>query len=515
MTERRSVGKSRRSGGGNLTPARTATPSPSRPALLDPRSGERWPHRSPGSDRAWNRPGYGSGCGCGEERGRRGSCRDEGTRSLRIKPASRVVRNWVLVVLALGLGAAFAHPTDAEARTHHHRRAPRARFVAPALIVPDSARDTTRTALETEIDRIVKEAGGTMGVSIVHLESGERIVRNGDQRYPMASVFKVPIALRLLHRVDQGEISLGDTVQVRTSDLRTGSGRIAARHPRGGRMTLLELFDGMLTESDNTASDFLLRVAGGPGAVTARIRDLGVRDVRVDRSEVQMAFDYYGVTDAPPDSLWNPTVLAKLMNGSPYVIRKQTATAFLEDPRDTATPTGMTDLLQRLWAGQALSAANTALLIDTMEHCRTGPGRLPALLPAGTRVAHKTGTWSSTDGVTAALNDVGIISLPGDGGHLAIAVLVKGSRRSNGRMERCIAHTARAAWDRWAPLQSELASLPVPAALPVTTAADAADATGATDAKKSAGEETIGAPEAPVLEESAPVPPDPQSSIHP
>lgn len=438
----------------------------------------------------------------------------KGPRVLRSKEASRVLRSLMLLALALGLGAELARPTDAAARTRRHRRAPRARFVAPALIVPDSARDTTRTALEAEIDRIVKEAGGTMGIAIVHLESGERIVRNGDQRYPMASVFKVPIALRLLHRVDQGEISLGDTVLLRSSDLRTGSGRIAARHPRGGRLTLLDLFEAMLTESDNTASDFLLRVAGGPGAVTARVRDLGVRDVRVDRSEVQMAFDYYGVTDAPPDSLWNPTVLAKLMNGSPYAIRKQTATAFLEDPRDTATPTGMTDLLQHLWAGQALSVANTALLIDTMEQCQTGPGRLPALLPAGTRVAHKTGTWSSTDGVTAALNDVGIISLPGDGGHLAIAVLVKGSRRSNGRMERCIAHAARAAWDRWAPLQSELAGLPVPAAPPAATAADASDATDATDGK-SAGAVTTGAPEAPVIEESAPVPPDPQSSIHP
>ena len=376
----------------------------------------------------------------------------------------------MLLALVAVAGGEVLGPADAEARTRRHRRRLHGRYVAPAIVVADSARDTTRTALEAAIDRAVKEAGGTMGVSAVHLETGERIVRNGDQRYPLASVFKVPIALRLLQRVDQGEICLGDTVQLRPSDLRTGSGRIAARHPRGGHMTLLELFEAMLIESDNTASDFLLRVAGGPGAVTARVRELGVHDVRVDRSEVHMAMDYYGVTELPPESEWNPTVLAKLMNGSAYAVRKQTATAFLDDPRDTATPTGMTDLLQRIWAGQALSAANTALLVDTMERCRTGPGRIPGQMPWGTRIAHKTGTWSSTDGITAALNDVGIVSLPGNGGHLAIAVLVKGSRRSNGRIERSIANAARAAWDRWAPLQSELLALGLPVAPPPKTA---------------------------------------------
>ncbi len=388
-----------------------------------------------------------------------------------------VIRRVAIALVCGWLAHDLLAVPSAEARTRHRRHytrsrtTPYVRSTALAALFPDAARDTTRATLEAIVDRAATEAGGVAGVAIVHLETGERVVRAPDERFPMASTYKVAIALRLLQRVDAGEISLGDTVLLRRSDLRTGSGRISARHPNGGRMTLLELFRAMLTESDNSASDFLLRVAGGPGAVTARVHDLGARELRVDRPEVRMAFDYYGLTSTPPESTWTTAVLSKLMNGSPYPVRKQAAADFLLDPRDTTTPVAMTDLLARLSSGAALSAASTTLLLDTMEQCETGPGRIPAYLPAGVRVAHKTGTWSSTDGITAALNDVGILTLPGNGGHVAIAMFVKGSRRSNGRIERCIARVARAAYDHWAPFPAAAetvvpnfaAQMPVPA----------------------------------------------------
>jgi beta-lactamase class A len=357
-------------------------------------------------------------------------------------------RNWAPTVIGVGLALGVllaSHPADA-ARRRSARQA-----VAAVPPAGDALRDTTLEALAESVERIAAEAGGTAGVAILHLETGERYVRHADARFPMASVYKIPIALRLLQRVDAGEVSLADTVRLRPSDLRTGSGRIAARHLGGARLTLFDLLEAMIVDSDNTASDFLLRVAGGPAAVTARMRDLGVHDIRVDRAEIQMAFDYYGVESPPPDSTWTPTVLSALQNESPYAVRKHTAVAFLDDPRDTTTPAAMIDLLARVWAGDALSTASTTLLLDVMERCATGPGRIPGLLPGETRVAHKTGTWSSTDGITAALNDVGIVTLPGGRGHLAIAVLVKGSRRNNGRIERCIARIARVAYDRWVP----------------------------------------------------------------
>ena len=70
-------------------------------------------------------------------------------------------------------------------------------------------------------------------------------------------------------------------------------------------------------------------------------------------------------------------------------------------------------------------------------------------LPAGTVVAHKTGTSGTTDGITAATNDVGLVTLP-DGRHLAVAVFVADARGDELAREGAIASLARAAWDAWA-----------------------------------------------------------------
>src|SRR5579872_7538592 len=92
-------------------------------------------------------------------------------------------------------------------------------------------------------------------------------------------------------------------------------------------------------------------------------------------------------------------------------------TRFLKDERDTASPDAMTALLAKFERGEALKPVSTELLRDLMERSATGPNRLKGQLPAGTVVAHKTGTWGD-----AAMNDVGIITLPGGKGHVAIAV---------------------------------------------------------------------------------------------
>ncbi len=77
-----------------------------------------------------------------------------------------------------------------------------------------------------------------------------------------------------------------------------------------------------------------------------------------------------------------------------------------------------------------------------------GPRRIPGLLPAGTRVAHKTGTSRTLGGLTRATNDVGIVLLP-DARHLAVAVFVADSQADEATREGVIARVARAAWDRW------------------------------------------------------------------
>jgi beta-lactamase class A len=207
-----------------------------------------------------------------------------------------------------------------------------------------------------------------------------------------------------------------------------------------------ELLELALELSDNSASDMLLRVAGGPPAVNAHLRALGISGIRVDRPEGAISLDYHGVADPPPPEEWTRATFALVLGEVPSAEQDSAAVAFLRDPRDTATPDAVADLLVCVLRGNTLADSSTALLLDMMSRAVTGPHRLKWQLPPGTPVAHKTGTWG-----TAAVNDVGLITLPGEAGHLAIAVFVKGSNRGETRIEHTIGRIARAAYDHWAP----------------------------------------------------------------
>jgi len=323
------------------------------------------------------------------------------------------------------------------------------RFVAKLLglavilqcVVAAQTSDASLKRLEREIARISKIAGGTVGVSAIHIESGRRTSLNGDERFPMASSYKVPIAVQLLIRVDQGEIKLDQMIEIKQSDLHPGSGTLTSLFNKPGlALSVRNLLELMLLISDNSATDIVLRLAGGPAAVTARMRSIGIEGINVDRPTVRVIADWIGM-DLPPEDKWSPDLFAT----APATVKSEDRAAagkkFEADRRDTSTPNAMADLLVRIYRKELLKADSAELLVDIMRRCRTGEARLKGILPEGTEVAHKTGTIGGTT------NDVGVITLPDGAGHVAIAVFVKSSEKDIAQRERAIAEVARAAHD--------------------------------------------------------------------
>jgi hypothetical protein len=113
-----------------------------------------------------------------------------------------------------------------------------------------------------------------------------------------------------------------------------------------------------------------------------------------------------------------------------------------------ATPNAAVMLLRDLNEGNGISEANRSVLLKILADTTTGPKRIKGMLPAGTTVAHKTGTSGTKNGITAATNDIGIITLP-NGKHIAIAVFVSDSSADEKTREAVIAKIAKAVWDRW------------------------------------------------------------------
>ncbi|MGH7445192.1 MAG: serine hydrolase, partial [Longimicrobiales bacterium] len=276
-----------------------------------------------------------------------------------------------------------------------------------------AARTTTRgsdpdlSRLAAEIGRLADESGGVMGVGALHLETGRAVLLNAADRFPMASSYKVPIAVQLLTRVDAGAVRLDSMIVVEPGDIHPGSGVISDLFDDPGViLSVRNLIELMLLISDNSATDLVLRTAGGGAAVTQRMAELGVSGIRVDRPTVDLIGDFVGVRGLPADHDVTEARWRELARAVSEAAQDSAAVAFDLDPRDTSTPEGMLELLEMIWRGEAVGGESTELLLDIMTRSTTGGARIRGLLPPDVEVAHKTGTIGGTT------NDVGIITLP-------------------------------------------------------------------------------------------------------
>ena len=297
--------------------------------------------------------------------------------------------------------------------------------------------------LEATIARIVGRARGRVGVGLVHLESGAALNVRGDERFPMASVVKLPIVIEVLAQVAERRLSLDREVVLTASDIRPCC-TLERRHPAGGTSRMVgELVELAIIESDNTAADALLKVVGGPEVVERRMRGYGFKGININRYEGQLLLDMAGVVGAPPPEEWTVDLQRRLVADVDRDALNKGRAQYLSDERDTATPNDTVLLLNRLLFGNLLPERQTEFLLNLMMATRTGPRRIKDQLPPDVVVAHKTGTTA------VVINDVGIISLPADskiGGHVALAVYVADGAGIRA-MERTIAQISAAAFE--------------------------------------------------------------------
>ncbi len=232
---------------------------------------------------------------------------------------------------------------------------------------------------------------------------------------PMQSVFKFPLAVTVLHQVEAGKLALDQKIHYLPSDriLPGTHSELMKKYPDGNvDVPLAELLQLSISESDNVATDILLRTVGGPAAVNEYIASLGVIGLHIEDGEAGLNRD--------PQAQF----------------------------RNYFEPAGAVVLLQLIGGPQTpLNSEHTALLLGWMEHTSAGNERIGGKLPRGTVVAHKTGSSGTHDGVTAATNDIGLIMLP-DGRKLAIAIFLSNSREDDEKRDAIIASLAKDAYDK-------------------------------------------------------------------
>jgi beta-lactamase class A len=299
-------------------------------------------------------------------------------------------------------------------------------------------RSADLSALRAQIERIIPKARGQVGVAIKHVESGTELMINADQTYPMASTYKVPILVELFYQREAGKLALSDRIEVTASDVHPGGTIALLLDGPGLQMSIHNLINLMMRVSDNSAADILLSRVGAAN-VTARMRSLGLDKIRVDRSTLEMILDQEGLDFAANGKL----PLVQLRERLDAVDAQTAARAnerFNSTEKDVATPRQMTLLLDKIHKGEIVSREASDEIIEFMNHSMIGQTRIPALLPDGTRVVHKTGT------ISGSTNDTGIIFLP-DGRHLLMTIFTKDARAPAAERERVIAEISRFAYD--------------------------------------------------------------------
>jgi beta-lactamase class A len=232
---------------------------------------------------------------------------------------------------------------------------------------------------DKRIDALEQRYGVVVGLSAVDLLSSRRLAHRAGERFAMCSTFKTYAAAAVMQKAEYGELALTDTVVIEPADIIAHSPVTETRV--GQTMTLAELCRAALQVSDNAAANRLLRVLGGPSAITEFARSIGDGESRLDR--------------------WEPA----LNSAAPG------------DPRDTTTPEAMGSGYRNLLSGDVLAAAGREQLQDWMLGNETSSMR--AGLPTGWSSADKTG-----GGAYGTTNDVGIAYAP-DGQRLLLSIMTR------------------------------------------------------------------------------------------
>lgn len=245
-------------------------------------------------------------------------------------------------------------------------------LLAAAASIPLASACTSWPSADSPASRLkaLEDASnGRLGVAAFNTADGAQLTYRADERFPFCSTFKLLLTSAILARSAHDDGLLTRRIAYTQGDLVNYS-PVSEKHVADG-MTVAELCAAALQYSDNSAANLLIRLLGGPSAVSAFARSIGDNEFRLDRMETELN------------------------------------TAIPGDLRDTTTPAAMARDLQRLALGDAFGAAQRDQLTTWMRGNTTGDARIRAGVPRDWQVADKTGT-----GDYGTSNDIAVLWPP-------------------------------------------------------------------------------------------------------
>lgn len=235
--------------------------------------------------------------------------------------------------------------------------------------------------LQANVERIAKSERATWGIYVKSLETGEEVAVDADRQMETMSTIKIPLMVEVFEQIKAGRFALSDKYTYAAADMRPGTGIIQRLDP-GAQLTVKDLITLMVIVSDNTATDALYRMVGGPDAVTRRMASLGLTRTH----PVNIGETWFAALRAAPST--------------EQFYREGKHPFGLSTPRETGR------LLEMMEKGTLVDKASSDLMLEIMR-AQLYRTRIPRYLN-GWRVPHKTG-----DFLPYVADDVGMLEAPG------------------------------------------------------------------------------------------------------
>jgi len=289
----------------------------------------------------------------------------------------------------------------------------------------------TIDATTARIEALATATGGIIGVSATELGSGRHIAFHEDKLFPTASVIKLPLLVTLYEEAQAGRIDLAERVLYREDTRVAGSGVLQYLDP-GLALTLRDLAVLMMTVSDNTATDLLLDRVTKVRVEEAMAR-YGLDSIKIPFDIREMLMELVDLDHRQPGGYEELRRLLRLSIGSG-------GRSMIPAEADRATPADLCRLLGLIGTNAILGEAGCTAVVELMKRIQSGT-RIPGLLPKGTVVAHKTGSYRRLR------NDVGIVY--GPSGPYAIAICARELPRDDLDDDRAIAQISLAVWEEF------------------------------------------------------------------
>jgi beta-lactamase class A len=274
-----------------------------------------------------------------------------------------------------------------------------------ALLAPPAHAKVAPIAVIADYER---SSGGHIGLYAENIHTGVQLTWRADERFVMCSTFKASLAACVLSRVDRGTENLEQPVHFNASDIPGWHAPVAKANVSKGVLSIREMCEAAVEQSDTTCATILLKRIGGPRALTKFWRSIGDRETRLDDPELEL-------NETPPGGV-----------------------------RNTTTPHSMAGILRSFVLGRVLSEQSRAMLTGWLIGNRTGDNRLRAGIPKSWVIGDRTGS-NGTD----AAGDIAVI-WPRPDAPIIVCAYTRGGSPTSEQLATVFAGIGRAVGEKFA-----------------------------------------------------------------